>query len=190
MESFSALLESARDGSRRAQEEIYCRYAERVTRAIRRRFAPALRRRFDTLDLTHSVFTDVLGNLDQVRDHGEGAFRHWLYLKAENKLRDKLRKHLGPGGRRAEVPLLPEDEPLAREPSPVIRAESKEEAGCARDLLDSLAPSLRRLARLRLEEGRSFGEIADLLGLASPDAARKRFSRLLSALRSSCATEV
>src|SRR5437870_13912762 len=99
---FSAVLVRARDGDAAAVAALFDRYGRVVLGAVRRRLSADLRRRYDSMDLAQSVFADVLRALPRIKDRGEGGFVRLLTLKAENKVRDKLRRHVGRNGRRRE----------------------------------------------------------------------------------------
>src|SRR5688572_8347437 len=95
----SDLIAAARSGDDVSAVALWSRYGAVVRGAIRKRLSPSLRRRYDTDDIAQSVFADLLRDLARFEDRGENAFKHWLYLKAENKVRDKLRRVLGRGRR-------------------------------------------------------------------------------------------
>lgn len=58
---------------------------------MRLRMGAVLRARETPEDLVQSVAREVLAELDTFEWRGEAAFRHWLYLKAQHKLVDKVR---------------------------------------------------------------------------------------------------
>lgn len=183
--SFSDLLARARDGDQDALAEIYERFAGRVTGAVRRRLKLDLRRKYDSTDLVQSVFAEVLKDIPRIEDRGEEAFRNWLYIKTENKVRGKLRRVLGKEGERVERPLDSKSPIAANESGPATRAAGDDENRKARDLLASLDEDGRTVVALRLEQGLSFEEIAQQLNLASADAARKRYARAVGRMRKS-----
>ena len=114
---FSELLEEAKRGRQHAFSELHRRYQFKVLARVRDRLTPSLRRRYDTLDLSQSVFLEVLRDLPDFENRGERAFRNWLYIKAENKVRTKLRRQLGREGARRETTLEGTSDVLAVEPS-------------------------------------------------------------------------
>ncbi len=184
MNEFSKLIVEAKAGEPGALTLLYERYAGPVIGAIRRRLAHPLRQKFDTMDLSQSVFAEVLRDLPRFRDQGEVAFRRWLYLKAETKIGSKLRKHLGRAGCRLERPLDAGRPPPAPGGSPASQAAAEEEAARVQGLVSSLDEDHRKIVLLRLEEELPFADIADRLGLPSPEAARKRYARSIARLRS------
>lgn len=178
MASFSELLAAARDGCPNATRQLYDNYARRLFTVVRRRIGSRLRQKFDSTDLVQSVFVEVLRDLPRIEDRGEVAFRHWLYIKTESKVRSKMRKffrfeehELG------ETPLHDEGD------SPVTGAARREGYGHARRLYDRLDAASREVIVLRLEQELSYAAIAERLGLASAEAARKRYTRAIARLR-------
>jgi RNA polymerase sigma-70 factor (ECF subfamily) len=180
---FSELLEGAKRGDPGALTLLYERYADPVIRSIRKRLSQPLRRKFDTMDLSQSVFTEVLRDLPRFQDLGETAFHRWLYLKVESKIGGKLRKHLGRAGRRLERPIDSGASLVGDAASPASEVAENEESNRARDLLTVLDEAQREIVFLRLEEGLPFAEIAERTGLPSAEAARKRYGRAIARLR-------
>jgi RNA polymerase sigma-70 factor (ECF subfamily) len=179
---FEAILEGARAGDPAAVEELHRRFAPAVFARVRSRQPLALRRWYDTADIGQSVFLEVLRDLPRFEDRGEQAFRHWLYVKAENKVRMKLRKDVGPGKRRWQAPLEAYDA-TARGDGPVTAASAREERARLERALKALEPAQRNLIQLRTRDGLSYADMAERLALPSSDAARVRYARALLALR-------
>jgi RNA polymerase sigma factor (sigma-70 family) len=186
---FSTLLADAKGGDGQAVALLYERYGSAVAASVRRRLTQPLRRRFDTLDIAHSVFLEVMRELPRFRDLGESAFRRWLHLKVQGKVVSKLRRHLGRKGQRRELRIQILEPDLAGGDSPDGRAAQREEHHRVRGLLDALDPPEQTLIRMRTEQGLAFAEIADRLGLVSAEAARKRYARCLARLRASWTSE-
>lgn len=183
MDSFSRTIAAARAGDPQAIALLYRRYASRVFTAVRRRLRSDLRQKLDSGDVVQSVFREVMRDLPRFEDRGETAFRHWLYIKAENNVRGKLRKYLGRAGRRREA-LLNGD--LAQVGgSPASEAASREDRVRVGALVGELDQDARSVVLLRLEQSLPFAEIARRLSLASSDAARKRYARALGKIRRS-----
>jgi RNA polymerase sigma-70 factor (ECF subfamily) len=184
-EPFARLLRAARAGDDEALAALHRRFAPAVFARVRSRLPSRLRRWYDTTDLGQSVFAEVLRDLPRFEDRGEREFRHWLYLKAESKVKAKLRKELGAGGRRWQEPLDDGDRaPVpARETTPSGAASAAEERAHLARALEALAPAQRQVIRLRAQEGLPFADVARRLALPSPDAARVRYARALLELR-------
>lgn len=185
MRSFQVLLARARRGDEDAVAELYTAYGATVTKRIRTRLPRELRRHYDTQDLWQSVFVEVLRELPAFEDRGEEAFRHWLLLKGTRKVHAKLRRHLGARGARRAVtpPAGLEQEVPSRDPRPSEELERREAAAAIRRALGRLAATDRDVVALRMQQGLEFRAIAERLGLASAEAARKRYARALVVLR-------
>lgn len=181
---FSELLRRAKLGDAAALSELHARYERLVRSVVRRQLGPELRRRTDSIDLTQSVFEDVLRELPAFEDRGEGAFRHWITLKAENKVKDAWRRKLRPeGGVRERGIESGDEEPAGGDPGPATQAGDADEVGRLREVLATLTNEQREVIALRDEEGLAWAEVAARLGLDDEDAARMRYSRALNALR-------
>ena len=181
--SFSELLSATKHGDADALAEMHRRYAPRLFARIRQRLTPMLRRRYDTLDLAQSVFVEVLRDLPRFEDQGEAAFRHWMYIKAENKVRKKLRKHLDRTGRRREQTLDSTGQPRNGVTGPATGAERSDNQRRLQEMLGTLDETERRLLVLRGQRNLSYAAIAKQLGLPGANAARMRYSRALVSLR-------
>jgi len=181
--SFGEVLRRAQRGDAAAFAEIDARHGPAILLRIRDRLPAVLRRHYDSLDLRQSVVAEVLRDIGGFEDRGEEAFRNWLYLKAENKIRSKLRKHLGAGGSRRAESLDDAAEPASSASSPATEAGDADEAALVRAALSALDEDQRRVLAMRTELGLSFAEIAVRVGLPSADAARKRYARALLAMR-------
>ena len=182
---FSALIARGKQGDPQAIAVLYRRFRWKVLRTVRLECVDLLRRRYDTVDLGHSVFVDLLSELPDFEDQGEDKFRGWLFAKARNKVRLRLRRQYDRDGNRREKSLWGKD--LAKVeavyPTPFAALAEDEETQRLRDELNRLDPDSREIMVLYHEERRSFAEIAARLGLPSEDAARKRYVRALAALR-------
>jgi RNA polymerase sigma-70 factor (ECF subfamily) len=184
-EPFARLLNAARAGDEEALEALHRRFAPAVFARVRSRLPSGLRRWYDTADIGQSVFAEVLRDLPRFEDRGERQFRHWLYLKAESKVKAKLRGELGVRGRRWQALL--DDHDRAAVPaggtSPSGAAAAAEERVRLARALDALSPAQRAVIHLRAQEGLPFADVARRLALPSPDAARVRYARALLELR-------
>jgi RNA polymerase sigma factor (sigma-70 family) len=181
--AFTRTLAAARLGDHEASAALCNAYAGRILSAVRRRLHPELRRKLDSTDIVQSVFAELLRDLPRFDDRGEVAFRHWLYLKAENKVRAKLRRYLGAGGVRVERSLDDVQELDGRDTGPAAMLANRERSAFARALRAELDEGARRIVLARVEDELSFAEIAERFALPSADAARKRYARAIETLR-------
>lgn len=182
-ESFPDLIRRAKAGEEGARAALHARYEHLVLAAVRRRLAPALRRRLDSMDVAQSVFEDVFRELPRFEERGEAAFRHWLYLKTENKIRDAWRRRLGADGHPRENSMGSGDGAHpAPGPGPATEAGEIDEAVRLRDAVAALPAAQREIIALRDQSGLAFAAIAKRLGLPGADAARMRYARALLAV--------
>jgi len=181
-DAFSEVMERARRGDRDALATMYRCYHARIAAALRRRLPVALRSKYDTLDLAQSVFMDVMRDLPRFDDRGERAFLALLTRRAENKIRDKLRRHLGKSGRRAERRLATDAQVPVANDSESPAPDTFDDFARLRRVLDGLDAADRTMLRLHAQ-GATFARIASELGLVNAEAARKRHARILAGLR-------
>jgi RNA polymerase sigma-70 factor (ECF subfamily) len=85
-DQFTALVIQARDGNRRAFEQLIDRFQKEIHRMIYYR----IRARMDTEDLTQDVFIRAYRNISRIREPDK--FRSWLFTIAVNRVNDYLRK--------------------------------------------------------------------------------------------------
>lgn len=188
MTPFSELLRAAREREPASFDALWTSYRRYVRSVVSRRMRPLLRPGYDSEDLEQSVFLEVLRELPRFEDRGEACFRHWLAIKAESKVRAKLRKALRGHDTPPTQPLRTCDRPDVPAPlGPVVRTETRAALDTALDLLD---PIDRAVLRLRHEQGLSYAEIAPCAGLPSDEAVRKRHARALLRLRAALAPDV
>jgi RNA polymerase sigma factor (sigma-70 family) len=183
---FSRLLRRAQDGEPDAVQGLYDEHIAGVLRTIRAKLTGNLRRRYDTLDLGHSVYLEVLAELPRFEDRGPRAFRSWLSIKATSKVNAKFRKILKHGQLLLrEVPLVHEaEDPRSRKTSlPLREAIGNEDRERIRAAFSRLSEKHRQVLRLRCIEERPHAEIARWMKLTSAEAARKLHVQAILALR-------
>ena len=87
------LVAAARQQDRAAVEQLLVRQLPGLEAFVRLRMGPVLRGQLTAPDLVQSVCREVLEDLGDFEFRGEAPFKHWLYVRAENKLREKHRYH-------------------------------------------------------------------------------------------------
>ena len=87
------LVARAKQSDRQALEQLMVRHLPNLEAFVRLRMGPALRGLMTAPDLVQSVCREALGDLSDFDFRGEAPFRHWLFVRAENKLREKHRYH-------------------------------------------------------------------------------------------------
>ena len=85
--STEVLVAAAARQDRSAKEQLLVRHLPGLEAFVRLRMGAALRQLLTAPDVVQSVCREVLEDLTDFEFRGEAAFRHWLYVRAENKLR-------------------------------------------------------------------------------------------------------
>lgn len=184
---FGPLLVRAQSGRSAAIAVLHRRYVRLVAHAAKRALPRRVAGTYSVVDICQSVFADLVRDLPTLEDRGEGAFKRMLVVRARNKALSKYRRATDRHGRARQVRLGTHDDRAMRESrtSPRRAAERGEDTRRVRREVGELTAADRRLLRLRATDGRSFADIATDLQMASADAARMRYTRLLARLRKS-----
>jgi RNA polymerase sigma-70 factor (ECF subfamily) len=144
-------------------EQAFVRYSADVYRFLLRR----TRNPSDAEELTQQVFADATSALR--RSDPPRSMRGWLYAVAERRLVDELRR------RKRAATLVGVVTPELRD-APVDTMQALEDA------VDRLPDLQRRVVVMRIVEGRTYREIAQVLG-CNEAACKMRLSRALRRLR-------
>lgn len=165
MDSSEPLIAAARAHDRSAIEDLLVRHLSPLESFVRLRMGPALRARLTAPDLVQSVCREVLEDLGDFVYHGEGAFRHWLYTRAQNKLMEKhryLSADKRSGAREEPVfdatTVLPSYQTLL---TPSRVAAARETASRIEAAFDELPEDYRDAITLHRICGLSYAEIAE-----------------------------
>ena len=153
-------------------------YFQRVFRFIRRHVGSE----HLAEDLTQEVFLQLCKNFETYDPSRE--LRPWVLAVAMNKVRDHWRGRSHQLSSR-EVYLEEVDafgERASTQADPGAGLEARETAKLLAEAIAELPESMRSVLLLRVYEGRSFEELAELVG-RSEVAVRKRYSRALEVLR-------
>ena len=101
-----SLVDAAQRGESGAVEQLLVRNLPGLEAFVRLRMGPVLRGLMTAPDLVQSVCREVLEDLGGFQFRGEAPFRHWLFVRAENKLREKHRfHHAGKRDRQKEMAM-------------------------------------------------------------------------------------
>lgn len=171
------LLRRAQEGSRGAISALFAREIPALRRWASGRLPAWARRGIDTGDLVQEALVRTFRNLRGFEPRGRRALQAYLRQSVMNAIRDERRsalRHPAPTG-------LPETLP-AREPSPLDSVLGSEVAARYLAALNRLAESDRLAVVARLEQHRSFEQIALILGKSGPDAARMQVNRAVERL--------
>lgn len=89
----ASLVAAAQRREPGAVEQLLVRNLPGLEAFVRLRMGPVLRGLMTAPDLVQSVCREALEDLEGFEFRGEAPFRHWLFVRAENKLREKHRYH-------------------------------------------------------------------------------------------------
>ncbi len=168
------LLQSAQKGDDAALERLFHHYLPRLKRWTQGRLPPRARDLVDTEDLVQETFIRTVRNLKGFEYRHEGAFQGYLRSALKNRIRDEVR-------RAQRTPDATTADPNRPSPdvSPLELALGKEALERYERALGNLKPEEREAIVSRIELGMSYAEVAEVLGKASPDAARMAVSRAI-----------
>ena len=189
------LVNRAQADDQEAVNRLFQRYYERIRMIVRMRMGRRMRSYMESGDILQETFMAALRGFDRFEVKDEKSFIHWLAKIAENQIRgaaeynhaqkrdrrrdqalEGLRSSVSSGVLRMDPPAMNQDivEALG------VREDLEDVLSCAADLPDDQ----REVLSLRLLEygDNRWDEIAQALGGISPDAARMRYGRAVTAL--------
>ena len=152
-----SLIRQAREGDRGA----FARLVERHWDGLFRWLYHVARDRHTAEDVAQEAFLKAYNGLHTFRPGTN--FRAWLFRIAHNTLANVRR-----AGGRARQPV-PDDLP-AREEGPLDQALNREALQMLADAVGRLPPEFRAAFLLRAEEGLSFREVGNVLGITEETA--------------------
>lgn len=85
------MVARAAGGDAAARDALFAAHQDALRAYVRLRLGRHLRSREESLDLTQSVVREALEDLPRFEVRGEGGFRRWLLMRAENKIKDRGR---------------------------------------------------------------------------------------------------
>lgn len=143
------LVDACVAGDRCAMEQLYQQCSDRVYGLMVRMVG-----RQDADDLTQHVFLTMFRKLEQF--NGQSKLDTWLYRLATNEAFQHLRR----SKRRSTAPLA--SEPAIDDPD---RISASEESELLEAAMSRLEPELRAVLLLKTQEGLSYREIAESVGI-------------------------
>ena len=192
---FPQVLAAARSGDRAALDRLLTELYPKVRELVHASLSTDLRRRrpwlaamFSTGDVVQDVFCGVIRGLDEFDSDYGGAFVNYLATMVKNRLLDAVRFHeaMCRDVRRASDSVDDRRDGSERD-APRRIAEHEDEIRAFTAVMASFPQREQLLLRERLSGTQTFKELAESLGYASEDAARKTFhsvqARLLIRLR-------
>ena len=165
-----ALIARWRNGDERAASTLVARYARPVAR-----FVASLGGGPDTEELVQDTFVRAFASLDRFR--ADSSLRTWLFSIARNLVRDRARS-----ARRQQPALVLQEADAATEHDALDQLVAGETAERMRRAIGRLAPMQREVFALRVAEGLSYREIADVVG-STEGAARVHYFHAVRAIK-------
>jgi RNA polymerase sigma factor (sigma-70 family) len=168
-----ALLARARGGDEAALNLLFDRYMGPLKRWAHGRLPAWARDLRDTDDLVQESVMHTLRHVDRFEPRRDGAFLAYLRTALHNKLKDEIK--------RARRVIR---EPIATDfaddaPSVIEEVIGRDTLSRYEKALAQLSSDEREAVLARIELGKSYGEVAEILGKASADAARMAVTRAL-----------
>jgi RNA polymerase sigma-70 factor (subfamily 1) len=182
------LVQRAKGGDAGALEALLDRYQPRVRQLVRQRLGGELRRELDSGDMVQEAMVEVLEGFERFEMRDEDAFVKWLSVLVENRLRELARFHRAQKrdlsrrvGLESPDPEKPAFEPTGHTETPSVEVGRAELADHLRCALQSLSARHREVIVAK-ESGLAWAEVAEQLGLQTPEAARMLHARARVAL--------
>lgn len=166
----AVLIDRWRSGDQRAASALVERHADALAR-----FASSLGEREEVEELVQDTFVRAFQALDSFR--GDCAFRTWLFTIERRLLVDRRR-----AGKRSRLKVAVSDGDIATEFDALDLMVADETAGAITQVVARLTPMQREVFTLRVVEGLSYKEIADLVG-TTEGAARVHYHHALRTVK-------
>ena len=164
------LIERWKLGDSRAATELVARHADALAR-----FAVSSGERREIEELVQDTFVRAFGSIDSFR--GESSLRTWLFTIERRLMLDRRRAEKR---QRTTVPVEAGDAITEYDALDNLVAEEAESR--VRRAVDSLSPTQREVFSLRVEQGMSYKEIAEIAG-TTEGAARVHYHNAMRAVK-------
>jgi RNA polymerase sigma factor (sigma-70 family) len=168
------LIARVQTGDQTAWDTLINRYLRPLKQLGHNRLRGHARSMADTDDVVQDALIKTIRRLGQVDCRNRGALSAYLRRAVLNRIVDAARSSSRLGGNGAAA-----DDCVDQKPSPLDHVLGKEETARYRAALKLLSPRDRQLIVLRLHQRVPYRELAQQLGLSSPDAARMASMRAL-----------
>lgn len=167
-----ALISRWREGDERAATQLVERHAGAVGRYLQ-----SLGAQDSTEELVQDTFVRAFSSIETFR--GDSSLRTWLFTIARRLLLDRRRSFR----RRREVAAVGEGDAIT-EFDALDSLIADESGRRVRDAVERLSPTQREVFTLRVTEGRSYREIAEIAG-TTEGAARVHYHNALRSIKES-----
>jgi RNA polymerase sigma-70 factor (ECF subfamily) len=164
------LIAQWKQGDERAATELVSRHAQALAR-----FAASFGAREDIDDLVQDTFVRAFQSLDGFR--GESSFRTWLFTIERRLLLDRRRAE-----KRRPSRVEVQEGDAATEYDALDVMVAGEVAHRVRKAMQELSPTQRQVFALRVSEGLSYREIAEVVG-TTEGAARVHYHNAMRAVK-------
>jgi RNA polymerase sigma-70 factor (ECF subfamily) len=165
-----ALIARWRRGDQRAATELVARHAQALAR-----FASSFGANDEVDDLVQDTFVRAFQSLDGFR--GESSFRTWLFTIERRLLLDRRRAE-----KRRPSRVQVQEGDAATEYDALDSMVAGEAASRVREAMKHLSPTQREVFTLRVAQGLSYREIAELVG-TTEGAARVHYHNAMRAVK-------
>jgi RNA polymerase sigma factor (sigma-70 family) len=188
------LLRAARLGDEAARERLLREIYPEVAKIVHRALETDFRRRhrwilamFSTGDIVQDVFLNVVRAQPEAGAADERQLLSWLATQVQNRIIDRVRFHLAQRRDARHATPLADGEGTTRpvaapDLSPSGLVSLDERARLVLQALGELGEREQELWRLRVDEEKSFSEVAHALHLVTEESARSAFRRVRSKL--------
>ena len=170
MQDDASLVAAYQSGSNAAFEELYARYFRDIYRFVYAR----THHRETAEDIVSQTFLKALQGI-QSFDSAKGSFAGWIYRIARNLVIDHYRS-LRPDQSIEDAWDLQDDTDIPMDAHARLRIQS------IRAALQKLKPDQRETVLLRVWHGRTFAEIAEILG-STEAACKMAYKRAVESVR-------
>ena len=164
------LIERWKAGDSRAATALVSRHAEALAR-----FAVSTGERSEIEELVQDTFVRAFSSIDSFR--GESSLRTWLFTIERRLILDRRRSERR---QKTTVPVEPSDAVTEFDALDSMLAEEAESR--VRKAVNSLSPTQREVFSLRVEQGMSYREIAEIAG-TTEGAARVHYHNAMRAVK-------
>ena len=166
----TVLVERWRKGDERAATQLVERHAPALAR-----FASSLGEREDVEELVQDTFVRAFASLDGFR--GDSSLRTWLFTICRNQLLDRRRSR----ARRPMAVAIDEGDAITEFDAldGMVASETERQVSRA---IETLTPTQREVFTLRVSEGLSYKEIAEIAG-TTEGAARVHYHNAMRAVK-------
>jgi len=168
--SDAELIRRWREGDGTAATQLVERHAPALAR-----FVAGEGERNETEEVVQDTFVRAFGAIDSFR--GESAFRTWLFTIARRLLMDRRRAE-----RRSRMVATVDEGDAVTQFDALDSMVADESMTRVRRAMEALSPKQREVFRLRVEQGLSYREIADLIG-TTEGAARVHYHNAMRAVK-------